>query len=41
MGVFFDNAVYPASAGRVSWAGPLTTLVWQTDGNLVLYKNDG
>jgi hypothetical protein len=40
-GMQFDNAVYPASAGAVSWPGPSTTLVWQTDGNLVVYRNNG
>jgi hypothetical protein len=40
-GAFFDNTILPASAGPVSWSGPLTTLVWQTDGNLVLYKKNG
>jgi hypothetical protein len=40
-GAFFDNAVYRAAAGPVSWSGPLTTLTWQTDGNLVLSKKNG
>ncbi|GAA1983151.1 ricin-type beta-trefoil lectin domain protein [Catenulispora subtropica] len=38
--VLFDNTVYTASNPQ-SWSGPLTTLKWQTDGNLVLYKKNG
>ncbi|MBS2546424.1 ricin-type beta-trefoil lectin domain protein [Catenulispora sp. NL8] len=41
VGASFDNTVFPASAGPVRWSGPLTTLVWQADGNLVLYKKNG
>ncbi|MBS2545247.1 ricin-type beta-trefoil lectin domain protein [Catenulispora sp. NL8] len=41
VGTFMDNTIYPASAGPISWAGPVTTLTWQKDGNLVLYKKDG
>ncbi|WP_194892239.1 hypothetical protein [Catenulispora pinisilvae] len=41
VGAFIDNTIYPASAGPISWAGPVTTLRWQKDGNLVLYKKDG
>lgn len=38
--VLFDNTVYPAGNPQ-TWSGPLTTLKWQTDGNLVLYKKNG
>jgi hypothetical protein len=33
-----DNTVYTA-AQNTSWKGPKTTLVFQTDGNLVVYRN--
>ncbi|GAA2030640.1 hypothetical protein GCM10009839_32980 [Catenulispora yoronensis] len=39
VGTFLDGAVYPASAGPITWSGPQSTLTWQTDGNLVLKKN--
>ncbi|MBS2531647.1 ricin-type beta-trefoil lectin domain protein [Catenulispora sp. NF23] len=39
-GLLFDNATYPANPGQ-SWSGPLSNLVWQSDGNLVLYSKAG
>lgn len=41
VGAFLDNTLYPATSGEVDWSGPLTTLKWQTDGNLVLTKKNG
>ncbi|MFD0635004.1 LamG-like jellyroll fold domain-containing protein [Catenulispora yoronensis] len=41
VGVFLDNTVYPASAGPITWSGPQSNLVWQADGNLMVYTKTG
>ncbi|NUS00003.1 MAG: PKD domain-containing protein, partial [Kribbellaceae bacterium] len=38
-GLLFDNTIY--SASNITWTGPQTKLVWQTDGNLVIYDKSG
>lgn len=41
VGIFFDNTLYPASAGPITWSGPLTNLVWQSNGHLVVTDKSG
>jgi hypothetical protein len=39
--MFFDNTVYPASAGPVTWTGPVDNLVWTNTGHLQVVKKNG
>lgn len=41
VGVFFDNTLYPASAGPVTWTGPVDNLVWTATGHLQVVKKNG
>jgi hypothetical protein len=40
-GMFFDDTVYPASAGPVTWSGPVDNLVWTASGHLQVVKKNG
>jgi hypothetical protein len=41
VGMMFDNTVYPASVGPVTWSGPVDNLVWTNTGHLQVVKKNG
>lgn len=41
VGMMFDNSVYPASTGPITWSGPVDNLVWTNTGHLQVVKKSG